>query len=455
MYVTGRSDEISEIPGPAGHGLLGMGPELRRDLPGTLLRNFKRYGDHVLYRVGPARGPRWMQKDTVAVHHPDGVQRVLADDALFSHRTRSLRVLGEMFGQNLVTTDGELWRRQRRTLQPLFTTRQVEGYLPMMESEAQRVVRDHAVSSGEVIDLTEVMEGYALRVLGQTLFTGEKAIDEETVSALGRLVRLVGELVPSRAMQPLRLPLAWPTKGNRKFVEVRAELYAVVDRMLAARTAGVTAESADDLLGRLEQAHDPDSGEAVSAQEIRDQALVFLLAGHTTSSNAVTSTLHLLASHPEVQERVAEAAAGSAPSDGESDLVRGALQEGMRLYPPSSVLGRRVLADTEIDGWAISAGTQVLVSAWVTHRHPKFWKEPDRFDPSRFADGRYRAPGVYFPFGGGARTCIGRHFALTEASVIVREMLRAYRLEAVGDLPMGQRISLRPTGRVLVKCERR
>lgn len=437
------------IPGPGGHPLLGMAGTMRRDLLGTLLENFSRYGDVVGYRIGPARGPRWLRRDTVAVHHPQDVRRVLTDTDTFTRATTSYRVLRELFGSNLVTVEGGIWRRQKRTLQPLFTPGHVQTYAAVIEAEAERAIDTQRLGSDGVVDIARMTEVYALRVLGHTLFKDERGIDEETVAALERLVPAVGDLVRSRASQVVRLPLRLPTARNRRFNETRTRLYATIDRVLTRRRE-LGSDHGDDLLSRLQDARDPDSGTPLAPQEIRDQALIFLISGHTTTSNALTSTLYLLGRDAAAQEAVAASVGEHDPG---RDLVGAAVQEGMRLYPPSYVIGRKVRGETELGGHAVPDGTTVLVSPWVTHRHPGFWDEPDRFDPRRFADGREPERWAYLPFGGGPRACIGRHFALLEATILVRELLRRYRLEALDtDVPRAQLISLRPEGPVRVRC---
>lgn len=450
------SSQVDLAPSPAGHPLLGMAGALRRDPLGTLLENFKRYGDLVAYPLGPARGPGWMRRRVVAVHHPDGVQRVLNDDRVFTRLTGSLRAVRELFGENLVTAEGDAWRRQRRTLQPAFTRDRVGDHAAVMEAEAQRVATDPALASGGVIDVAKLAERYTLDVLARTLFTGPGELEESTMEELGRLVPTVGEVLRSRATQPVRLPLACPTAGNRRLLGTRRELHGIVDAVLAKRANGGTPVAHGDLLGRLQRARKPETGEPLSTGEVRDQLLMFLFAGHTTTTSALTATLFLLAANQGVQERVAEAAASSCEPGSDYDLPLAAVKEGLRLYPPSSVLGRRAVVDTEIDGRPIKAGTNVLVSAWVTHRHPDFWERPERFEPERFVGKHARPQYAYFPFGGGGRTCIGRHFALLEATILVRELLRAYRLVALDDeLPVVQLASLRPSGPVRVRCQRR
>lgn len=444
----------TDIPGPAGDPLLGMARPLRRDPLGTLSKGFAAHGDLVAYRVGPARGPARLRRHVVAVHEPDEVRRVLTDMDTFTRATTSYRVLQELFGLNIVTTNGTAWRRQKRTLQPLFTRKTVVQYAELIEAEARKAVEQPRLEPDGTIDAAYAMEQYALRVLGHTLFKERDGIDEQTVAALERLVPVVGHVVRGRASQLVRLPLALPTRRNRRFVATQRALYATVDRVLErrARQDGSGAEGDDDLLRHLQDARDPESGVPLSSDEVRDQALIFLLAGHTTTSNALTTTLYLLGRHPEVQEQVAEAAAAPLPDLDSPDLVRASVQEALRLYPPAYVLGRCTASDTEIGGHPVAAGTLVLVSPWVTHRHPDWWDEPDRFDPQRFLRGDRRARQAWFSFGGGARSCIGRHFALLEASILIRALLRRHRIEALDpDVPLDALISLRPAGKVRLR----
>ena len=453
---TTRPAADDEIPGPAGHPLLGMARPLRRDLLGTLQKGFAEHGDVVAYRVGPARGPRRLRPLIVAVRHPDDVRRVCLETDVFVRRAPSYDVLRELLGETLVTLEGARWQRQKRILQPLFTRHHVERYAGLLEAEANRVVERCRQRGDRPLDVVQAMEQYALRVLGQTLFAEEDGIDADTVAALERLVPRVGSQVVARVTQVLRPPLRWPTVRNRRFLALRAELRATIEQVVARREqddhdGGQGSAGAGDLLSRLREARDPDEGTALTQREIRDEALLFLLGGHTTTADVLTSTLHLLGRHPAVQEQVAAAAAGDA-ADGPDDLVRAAIQEAMRLHPPSYALGRRAATDAELGGYAVPAGTLVLVVPWATHRDARFWPDPDRYDPRRFVGEQDRPPFAYVPFSGGKRACIGRHLALLESTILVRALLRSYRLESVdAELPLSPLISMRPSGPVGVR----
>ena len=441
------------IPGPAGHPLLGMARPLRSDLLGTLQAGFARYGDVVAYPVGPTRGPQRLRRRIVAFHHPEDVRRIFTEHETFTRGTTSYRVLREMFGSNLAVAEGDDWRRQKRLLQPLFTRAVAHRHAALIAQEAHAVVEDVRREPGVAIDALRMSERYVLRVLGRTLFRDERGIEADTIAALERLVPVVGLQVVERARRPLPLPLHWPTRANRRFAETREALRATIARVLARQATAPDPAAADpahpdDLLSRLHAAGDPEGGPSFSQQEIRDQALILLLAGYATTSNALSSTLHLLGRHPAIQERVA--AGGDA-------LAGAAVQEALRLHPPSYVLGRRVgERGAEIAGLRLDAGSEVLVSPWITHRHPAFWSDPETFDPSRFTGPQERPPHAWCAFGGGARACIGRHLALLESTLLLRALLERCRLESLdARLPMSQLISMRPSEPVRIACHPR
>jgi cytochrome P450 len=403
---------------------------------GFMLDSFRRHGDVVAYRFGPRRGG--LGRTVVGAYHPDDVHRVLTGTGpAFSRQTVGYGVMALALGEGLLTTEGDTWRRQRRTLQPLFTRRRVEGYAALMADEAQRVVADGPVVAGDVVDLHLLMMRYTLRVVGRALF-GEDV--DEFIDDLHDQVPRLSSLIRARMIQVVQPPLSWPTPRNRRFTGLRAAQYALIDELLA-RTAG-SAGDGDNLVSRLRAARDPETGEPLSAQEIRDQALVFLMAGHETTAGALTFTLDQLGRHPEVQDKVAA----------DDDLVRAALLEGMRLYPPVYATERKAVTDSVLGGHPVPGGTLVFTAPWVTHRHPAFWPEPDRFDPMRFVGEQDRPRYAYFPFGGGPRACIGEHFAMLEATVLLKAVLERHRIEAVDGPPrLGAFVTLRPAGPVPVR----
>jgi cytochrome P450 len=425
---------VVDIPGPGGGPVLGMLPAFRRDVLGCTLDSFRRYGDVVAYPFGPRKGP--LGRVVVGAYHPDDVHRVLTGTGHgFNRRTVGFDVMTEAFGEGLLTTEGETWLRQRRTLQPLFTPRHVARYAALMADEARRIIADQQVAPGAVVDLHRLMQRYTLRVVGRALF-GEDV--DEFVDDLYRLVPEITAAIRARVIQVTPLPLTWPTPRNRRFIRLRAAQYAMVDRILA-RRAPHPFDDYDDLITRLRAARDPETGRPLSLREVRDQALIFLMAGHETTAGALTFTLDLLGRHAEIQDKVAA----------EEGLVRPALLEGMRLYPPVYVTERKTATDMVLRQHFLPPGTMVLTAPWVTHRHPAFWPDPDRFDPTRFVGDQDRPRYAYFPFGGGPRSCIGEHFAMLEAEVLLKALLDRYRIEAVDRPPqLRAYVTLRPAGAV-------
>lgn len=453
------------LPGPRGNPLLGTAVALRRDLLGTLLRDRERYGDLVAYPVGPV-GP--LRQHMVVAHHPDDVHQVLAHtERTLSKDTVGFRAMSDLLGRGLLTTEGEQWRRQRRIVQPLFTPRRVEGYAGLMAEEAARVVGAGAppLSRVEPVDLHLLMLRYTLRVVGRALF-GDAI--EDLVPVLHRLVPAVSDATMRRTFQLRQSPMDRRTPRNIRPRRLRAQEYAVIEEVLSRSPApgdpsyAADAGRRDDLVTRLRAARDPETGDALSEAEIRDQALIFLMAGHETTAGALTFTLHLLGRHRRVQDRVAEevgAVLGDRDAPDPADLARlpltrAALLEGMRLYPSAHITERLTRAPLTLAGYDLPAGTIVAVSPWSTQRHPAFWDRPSEFDPDRFLDeeaAKRRPRYAYFPFGGGPRSCVGEHFAMLEAQILLAAMLRRHVVTpASSRLDIEPMITLRPKGAVPV-----
>jgi len=253
-----------------------------------------------------------------------------------------------------------------------------------------------------------------------------------------------------------------PTRHNRRLNRAIGTLRGIVDRIIAERTR----EGRDhgDLLAMLLAARDADSGQPMPTMQIRDEVLTLLLAGHETTANALTWTFYLLANTPEVETKLHDeldhVLGGSAPSV--EDLPRlpytaMVIQEAMRLYPPAWAISRAAVADDVILGYRIPAGSVVLLSQWVTQRHPDFWDEPLRFRPERFAPDEVtrRSRYTYFPFGGGPRLCIGEQFALVEARLILATIAQSYRLRLATDQAVAPEplVTLRPRGGISMLLE--
>jgi len=319
----------------------------------------------------------------------------------------------------------------------------------------ERLLARWKAADGEVVDVDEAMMRLALEVVGESLFGSDLTGDAERLAA-ATLDAL--EVVVRKARSPLPMPLRVPTPSNIVLRRAVRQLDDAVDAMLAERARRPVSDGrTPDMLDLLLATRDED-GRTLSAREVRDQVVTFIVAGHETVASALTWAWDLLAHHPEAAARLrAEADALDGPATFD-DLPRlpfaaAVLDETLRLYPPAWVITRRALEDDELAGVPVAANALVIVSPWLVHRHASAWDRPEEFDPSRFLDesgARRRdvvASPAYLPFGAGPRLCIGRDMALLEGVLVLASLARAVDLEAVGPSPRAvPLVTVRPDG---------
>jgi cytochrome P450 len=441
-------------PGPRGAPVIGSARALRRDPLGTLERARREHGDVVRLQFGP-RGTRH------ALFHPDAVRHVLASEADgYRKDSRVGEELRWTLGEGLLNSQDQRWLRQRRLVQPLFTRLRIAGYAEVMATEVAGLVGRWRLSAerGGPVDVHTEMSALTLRVLGRLLF----GVDlERALPVVAWTFPVLGECTRRRALAAVRVPRTWPTPVNRRAQRARQAVHRVCDELITARRAAPGGD--EDLLTLLVGARD--RGELLDDAEIRDQILIFLFAGHDTTALALTYTLFLLGHHADVQRRVRdeidELLGDRLPGAGDFDRLQYtvmALKEAMRLYPPAWALPRRRTTGDRIGGYDIPAGQDIILSPWVTHRHPDVWAEPTRFDPERFAPDREgeRHRHAYFPFGAGPRACIGQHFAMLEAVIALAVIIQSYEVEPTGrELRLAPQITLHPAGPVPCRLARR
>jgi cytochrome P450 len=383
----------------------------------------------------------------------------------YSKGTRGFKQIAESFGRGLLTSEGELWQRQRRLVQPLFTRKQIASYAELMGQEATAVAErwEVAARNGGTVDAHAEMVQLALRVVGRGIF-GDDVTKASAV--LDSSFALLNRHTYRRVVSPLATPASWPTPANRRAARAQRSVYAVVDDLIAKRAgAGAGADGAD-LLSRLLGARHPETGAAMDRQQVRDEALIFLLAGHETTSTALTFTLHLLGCHPSEQRLVhdeIDAVLGDrSPTAADAAALQRtamAIKEAMRLYPPAYAVGRQTEAEQQIGGYRIPTGSHVVVSQFATHRHPEFWDDAEAYEPERFSPEREatRHRFAYFPFGGGPRACIGAQFAMQEATIATAVLLQRFRVRSEpGRVVLNtEGITLRPGQAVPIQLTRR
>ena len=449
---------MAPIPPPArGSLLLGNTLELQRDQLGAYARAMAEHGDIARFRVGPPR----IGFTFDAVFAPEAARQVLAADA--SHYIKDAPVIGEFrhfLGNGLLVSEGERWRRDRRIAAPLFTRRAVSGHLETIALAAGDLVSwcTADAGTGRPVDLTQLSMRYALHALGHSVF-GDDIV--QAAPTLRSVLPALGEHLKRRSLAPVRTPHSWPTRPNRRAESIRRTVWGLADSLIASRRASGSGGS--DLLSRLLNARDPETGEGLSDDDVRDEAIIFLIAGHETTGSALAFTLQLLGRHHEVQERaraeVLDYVGRSANPHYEIErlpYVAQVVDEAMRLYPPAHTVVRRADADTELLGYPVPKGRIVAVNIWGIHHRESVWTEPFTFSPDRFEASRTapeagrRASGyTHLPFAGGPRACIGEHLAMAELVAAVAALLAKYRLRAgLASPSLEVDLALRPKGQL-------
>lgn len=421
-------------PGPSRRPSLEQLKTLRQGPHGFLLALTREYGHAVRYPVGPFRFHLFTD--------PDAVQHVLVGNhGNYAKDTFQYRLLSRITGDGLLTLDGPEWLARRRLAQPSFHRARVSEFAPTFTRYAEDLADrwDAPSRTGTPIDVAAEMMHIALQAVVKTLFGAEVG---DRAGPLWRAALDVLHHIMFQARTLGVIPPWLPTRGNRRFRRALAVLDDSITGTIAdRRREGAAASSArTDLLQRLIDAQRDESGARLTDRQLRDEMMTLLIAGHETVASALTWTWHLLAGAPEADAALFDevrAAVGDRLPTGH-DLprlvyTRAAFEEAMRLFPPAWVITRRARDADEVGGYAVPRGALIVLSPYVTQRHPDFWTEPERFDPGRFlpdADSDRRRY-AYFPFGGGPHLCIGNHFALVEATLMIATIARRYRLEAV------------------------
>jgi cytochrome P450 len=386
-----------------------------------------RFGDVVRHKIA--------RFEVHVVRHPDAIKHVLQENHANYVKGWGLQKMKVFLGEGLLTSEGEHWRRQRKLAQPAFHRPRLAELVTTMTDSAGAMLERWRGRVGTSFDVAQEMMRLTLDIAAKTLFSVD--VDRDA-GRVGKAATIALEEANRRIYSPVDLPLSVPTPRNVRFREAAAVLDSVVYGIIEQRRR--SNEPGSDLLSMLLEARDEETGEAMSDRELRDEVMTLLLAGHETTANALAWTLYLLSKNPgerrKLEAEVDRALDGHAPTFAEVPALayaRMVLEESMRLYPPAWIFGRMAKGEDEVGGYRIPAGSLVIISPFVTHRYPAFWPNPEGFDPERFSPeasaGRHKY--AYIPFGGGPRICIGNHFAMLEAQVVLAMIAQSFRLELV------------------------
>ncbi|NVB40033.1 cytochrome P450 [Pseudenhygromyxa sp. WMMC2535] len=422
-----EAEPVPSVPGPRGSVLVGELAALSRDPLGLLLRCLNDHGDVVRVRIP---GNEWF-----LISHPDHIKRVLIERTDNYIRGESQERIRLIVGKSVLTTEGEDWRALRRITQPAFHRDSLAKMSAMMVRCADEMVDEWAAREqpGGAVELAGEFHRLTLRIIGLALFSID--LRAEQTRAFSEALALTLEYAAGSS-SPFRLPSSVPTPSNLRYSRAHALFTRTVDETLAARRK--RGEAPPDLLAMLLTTVDPQTGDGLDDDQLRGEVLTYLIAGHETTANALTWLFYALSRHPTVARRVDEELArvlGDATPTAahlpELEYLEQVLLETMRLYPPTFLLAREVVAEDNIGGFTIPAKSWVLLSPYVTHRRPELWPNPEGFDPERFSPAARaeRHACAYLPFFVGPHKCIGQHFAMMEMKLVTATLLQRCRLD--------------------------
>jgi cytochrome P450 len=439
-------------PGPKSKLPGGQMLAFRRDAIGLLTRLTKQYGDVVTYKLGPER--------VTFLNHPDYIRDVLITHQRNFTKSRALQWAKFILGEGLLTSEGEAHVRQRRLAQPAFQRQRIPSYGAVMATYAQRLQQHW--QEGETRDIDQEMSRLTLAIASKTLFDADV---EEDARDIGAALSTIIQLFP-RFMLPFSNLLGkLPLPSNRQAAQARKLLDTVIYRIIQERR--VSGVDKGDLLSMLLTARDEDGdGSGMSDQQLRDEAMTIFLAGHETTAMLLTWTWYVLSQHSAVEARLhAEldtVLTGRLPTVEDIPRLpytRMVLAETMRLYPPAWIIGRRAIASYEVGGYVIPAKSIVVLSPYITQHDARFFSAPEVFDPQRWTPEAEaaRPKFAYFPFGGGARQCIGEGFAWMEGSVALATLAQQWRMRLVPghSVALKPLLTLRPKYGMRMRLERR
>jgi cytochrome P450 len=427
-------------PGPPGRFLVGVLPEFRKNPPGFLETVARQYGDVAYLPLG--------RQHIYFLGHPDSIRDVLVTHQNKFKKSRMLERAQVLLGDGLLTSEGQHHRRQRRLVQPAFHRDRMTGYGAVMVDRAVRVRNQW--QSGRPFDMLQEMMRLTLAIVAKTLFSTDVDAEADDIGVALTEVFSLFEIILmpfSEILEKLPLPAV------RRFKRARRRLDETIYRLIAERRA--SGDDAGDLLSMLLLAQDEEGSGGMTDRQVRDEALTLFLAGHETTADALTWTWYLLSQNPEAEAafhaELDRVLGGRVPSIEDLPQLRyteSIFSEALRLYPPAWGIGRRALEDYEVGGFTIPERSVVLMSPYVVHRDPRWFPDPLAFRPGRWlTEDPARPKFAYFPFGGGARVCIGERFAWMEGTLLLAAIGQRWRLrlEPGHRVETHARITLRPT----------
>jgi cytochrome P450 len=444
-------------PGPRGNAITGNAIGLQHNILDFVTKIHELYGSPARVRLLP-------NYYGYLLSDPSDYKHVLQENSqVYAKEVLHFDILSLLIGRSVVTLNGSLWRQRRRLAQPAFHSRRIAALSQIMTSLTQDLIASwDERPPGTVVDMEAEMTRLTLRIASKTLLNVEF---EGALDSVGRAFADVNRYLSARWVNPFALWSARiPTRSNRDYRNAMQTLDSAVFKIIAERrTSG---DDPGDFLSMLLSARDEETGEGLTDLGLRDEVMTILIAGHETSSTALSWTWYLLSQHPEAEEKMHReldtVLAGRPPEIGDLanlPYTTNVFNEALRLYPPAYVIGRKALLEDRIGGYEIPRGANVYLVPYVTHRRADLWERPLAFEPERFDEERSRGRPqyAYIPFGGGPRRCLGDTFADTESRLILATIGQRYRPVLCADQPVEPKplVTIRPRHGLRMKLESR
>lgn len=449
------STTFNPIQGPKGLPFSGNLFAFRKDPLNFLMKAQREYGDVAHIRFGPSR-------HVYLISDPEQIKEVLLTKQDAFHKAKGLQTAKAVVGEGILTSEGETHMRQRRLLQPSFRKDRIGQYAEAMVDYTQRMLQNWR--PGETRIVTDDMMQLTLDIITHTMFGTSIT---SGVNEIGHAIEVGMKYVTHKASSILDIPESIPTKSNVEFKQSAQTLDRVIFGIIEERRKQPVS-GRGDLLSMLLDVRDEETGMGMNDMQVRDEVMTIFLAGHETTANTLSWTWYLLSQNPDVEKKLHEeldrVLSGRRPSHDDLNQLKYTQQiiwESMRVYPAVWAVNRQVVEEVEIGGHTYKPGDTLMMSQFVMHRNPKYYEEADRFLPERFAgDLLKQIPQfAYFPFGGGPRVCIGNHFAVMEATLLLATIGSRYMLRMTPDHHMVKPeplVTLRPkNGLKMVVTERK
>ena len=422
------AEPVRALPGPRSFfGLKNIRDMGQKGMLEFIEENWRKHGDIFEVVVGPQK--------LVIVIHPDHVRHVTLTNASNYEKLKSYEPVRKyIIGDGIVTSTGDLWKRQRRLMAPFFTPKAVQEYGDIFLSDTMAMTErwEQLAAAGTQVEMFDEMALITASIVLKAIFSTEST---EDILEIKECVETMIGFAGSKGMNPLQVPDWIPTPENVNFRWARDRVTRYIDDVVDSRLEMDEADYPNDMLSKLITAQDPETGERMSRDLLRDESLTLFFAGYETSARSMSYAWYALAINPDVKARLHEELDREL-GDGLPTLetlkklpyTLRVIKETLRLYPPAPMYAKDVVDDDEIDGHCVDKGSVVLLFPYFTHRHPDFWEEPLRFEPNRHAPEaeKERHPQAYHPFASGQRVCLGNHFSLLETHIMLALLARRF-----------------------------